>query len=382
MLVLSRTVLLGLASLVLIGLPGTSSRAEAPKLKVSDNHRVLVHEDGSPFFYLGDTAWELFHRLNREEADLYLRDRAGKGFTVIQAVVLAELDGLHVPNAYGHTPLIDDDPTRPNPKYFEHVDWIVERAGELGMVVGMLPTWGDKFNKKWGVGPEVFTPKNARAYGKFLGTRYRDQQVLWVLGGDRPIESDAHRAIVEAMANGLNAGDGGAHLMTYHPSGGGGSSRWFHDADWLDFNMIQSGHGALDIANYAMIRQDYDRTPIKPVLDGEPRYEDHPINWKPENGWFDAHDVRKAAYWALFAGACGHTYGCHDIWQMWQPGRPPISAARTPWKKALDLPASHQMQHAKNLLLSRPYLDRIPDQSLIVGDPGTGGPPSPGQPWE
>src|SRR3954453_9780780 len=75
-----------------------------PRLKVSENRRFLVKEDGSPFFYLGDTAWELFHRLDRPEAARYLADRAAKGFTVIQAVVLAELDGLHAPNAYGHTP--------------------------------------------------------------------------------------------------------------------------------------------------------------------------------------------------------------------------------------------------------------------------------------
>ena len=62
-----------------------SSRADAatPRLKVSDNHRFLVTEDGAPFFYLGDTGWELFHRLNREEADRYLENRAKKGFNVI-----------------------------------------------------------------------------------------------------------------------------------------------------------------------------------------------------------------------------------------------------------------------------------------------------------
>src|SRR3954452_7231976 len=93
-----------------------------PRLKVSENRRFLVKEDGSPFFYLGDTAWELFHRLDREEAERYLKDRAAKGFTVIQAVVLAELDGLHSPNPYGHTPLEGDDPARPVEDYFKHVD--------------------------------------------------------------------------------------------------------------------------------------------------------------------------------------------------------------------------------------------------------------------
>jgi len=350
-----------------------TSFADLPRLAVSENDRFLQTADGKPFFYLGDTAWEMFHRLDRDEAARYLGDRAEKGFNVIQAVALAEFNGLDEPNRYGEKPLINNDPSRPNPTYFEHVDWIVKKANDLGMYVGLLPTWGDKFNKKWGIGPEVFTPDNARAYGEFLGKRYKDAGIIWILGGDRPIENGTHRAIVNAMAEGLAAGDGGVHLMTYHPMGGNTSANWFHDADWLDFNMLQSGHGARDIANYDMIARDYKRTPPKPCLDGEPRYEDHPINWKPDNGWFDEHDVRKAAYWSVFAGGCGVTYGCHDVWQFLSDAHPPVSSARTPWTEAIDLPAASQMQHLKELMLSGKYFDRIPDQSLIVGDAGKGG---------
>ena len=179
--------------------------AEAPRLKVSPNGRFLVYADGRPFFYLGDTAWELFHRLNREEADRYLGDRASKGFTVIQAVALAELDGLNAPNPYGHRPLIDNDPAKPDVKdgpandYWDHVDYIVDRATSLGLFIGFLPTWGDKWNKKWGVGPEIFTPDKAEAYGKWIGRRYRDKPVIWILGGDRPIENDTQREIVRRM---------------------------------------------------------------------------------------------------------------------------------------------------------------------------------------
>ena len=139
--------------------------ATGQALRVSSNQRFLVTKDGKSFFFLGDTAWELFHRLNRQEADLYLENRASKGFTVIQAVVLAELDGLKAPNPYGEVPLIDMDPSRPNDKYFEHVDYIVDKAESLGMYIGMLPTWGDKFNIRWGKGPEVFTPANAYDFG-------------------------------------------------------------------------------------------------------------------------------------------------------------------------------------------------------------------------
>ena len=342
-------------------------------LRVSRDGRHLVHADGTPFFWLGDTAWELFHRLSREEADHYLDDRQRKGFTVIQAVVLAELDGLGVPNAYGDTPLVGNDPTRLDSGYFRHVDYIVDAAERRGIFIGMLPTWGDKFNKRWGIGPEIFTPANARAYGEVLGRRYRTKPIVWILGGDRAPESPAHLAIVRAMAEGLRAGDGGSHLMTYHPMGARSSSEWFHSDDWLALDMFQSGHNAPNIANYRYVEADRQRTPVKPVLDGEPRYEDHPIDWKPQLGWFDDFDVRQAAYWALLAGAAGHTYGNHDIWQMWQSGRQPISSARTPWREALLHPGSQQMGYARRLFMSRPFLELVPDQSLLVTTPADTG---------
>ncbi|MDX1933638.1 MAG: glycoside hydrolase family 140 protein [Capsulimonadales bacterium] len=341
------------------------------RIRLSENRRFLVREDGTPFFYLADTAWELFHRCTRGEAEWYLRDRAAKRFTAIQAVVLAESDGLNEPNSNGDVPLIDQDPTRPNEAYFRHVDAIVEIANRLGLVLAMLPTWGDKWNKQWGKGPEVFTPDNARIYGEFLGKRYRDADLIWVLGGDRPVKDDQHRAIVTAMAEGVSAGDGGTHLRTFHPVGGSGSANLFHDADWLDFNMWQSGHGR-NSANYGQIAEDYARTPVKPVLDGEPGYEDHPAGFDLNNGYLEEYDNRKAIYWATFAGACGHTYGCHPIWQMWTRDREPYSFCRRPWFEAVALPGSGQMRHARALLESRPYLSRIPDQKLIVSDPGAG----------
>ncbi len=341
------------------------------KLAVSDNRRFLVYEDGAPFFYLGDTAWELFHRLDREETEFYLQDRAAKRFTVIQAVVLAEYEGLTAPNAYGHLPLIDNDPTRPSEAYFAHVDAVVARAEELGLIVGMLPTWGDKWNRKWGLGPEIFTPENARAYGRWLGARYAESPIIWILGGDRPIEAEIHREIIRAMAQGLRDGDGGTHLMSFHPMGGHSSAEWWHEEAWLDFNMLQSGHSR-NKDNYTMIAADYARTPAKPCMDAEPAYEDHPSGFDLDNGYLDDYDVRKGLYWALFAGASGHTYGCHDIWQMWEEGRKPATFTRTPWRKALHLAGSQQVQYARALLESRPFLTRMPDQSLIVSDPGIG----------
>ncbi len=351
--------------------PVTDGRKTPYPVRPSDDHHHLIDQHGAPFFYLGDTAWELFHRLNREGANAYLEDRRAKRFTVIQAVVLAEYGGLVEPNAYGHLPLVEQDPKRPAEAYFENVDHVVNRAEELGLVVGMLPTWGDKWNKKWGQGPEIFTPENAASFGEFLGRRYKDKPVIWILGGDRPVEDDRQREIVRAMAAGLARGDGGRHLMTYHPNGGRTSAEFFPDEPWLAFHMLQSGHNH-DTPNYDRIAADYARKPTKPCLDGEPGYEDHPAGFKAANGYLDDYDARKAAYWAMFAGACGHTYGCHDIWQFYAPGRSPITAARTPWRTAKDLPGAGQMRHLRALIESRPVLVRVPDQSLLASDPGRG----------
>ena len=356
---------------------GTPAGASLPKLEVSSNHRYLQTTDGTPFFWLGDTAWELFHRLNQEEADLYLQDRAKKGFTVIQAVVLAELDGLHTPNPYGHLPLIDDDPTQPNEAYFEHVDYIVDKPEALGMYIGMLPTWGDKFNKKWGVGPEIFTPENAAVFGEFLGKRYKDKAVIWILGGDRNPDTEEHLAIIRRMAQGLERGDEGKNLMTFHPQGRQNSAEWFHQDEWLDFNMIQSGHERPAKPNYQLTLENLALEPAKPTLDGEPCYEDHPVKgaiWKNRNEpgvvlpWFDEWDVRRAAYEAMLSGAFGHTYGHHSIWQMWLPKWEPLSIARTPWQEALHHPGSLHMKYFRSLFEARPFWKLRSDQSIVLGD--------------
>ena len=345
------------------------------RLRVSDNQRYLVHQDGTPFFYLGDTAWELFHRLNRQDTDRYLKRRAEQGFTVIQAVALAELDGLNDPNANGDKPLLNNDPTTPNEAYFRHVDYVVDKAAEVGLVIGLLPTWGDKvFKANWGKGPEVFTPENARVYGRWIGNRYKNREnIIWILGGDRtPREGSQDVAIWRAMAEGVAEGVGGQDksLISFHPQPNaldmGGSSHWFHTDKWLDFNMLQNGH-CRDTYTYDKIAFVYNRQPAKPVMDAEPLYEDHPVCFNVKDlGTSNAYDVRKYAYLDLFAGAHGHTYGCHDIWQMFSPGKDPVNGPHFPWSEALELPAANQMQFVRKLITSRPLLDRVPDQSLIL----------------
>ena len=202
------------------------------RLKVADDHRTLITADGKPWVYLGDTAWELFHRLNREDADAYLTDRASKGFNVIQAVALAEFGGLVEPNAYGHLPLENNDPTKPLEPYFQHVDYIVDKAASLGMRVGFLPTWGDKVNRKWGEGPEIFTPVNARILGEWLGRRYKDKPIIWIVGGDRPVLG----RVPDQTLLVSDLGDGAAHCQALR----GADSSWaiIYSASGRSFSVV------------------------------------------------------------------------------------------------------------------------------------------------
>ncbi len=335
-------------------------------LKVSENHRYLVHADGTPFLYLGDTAWELLHRLSKDDTKLYLENRRSKGFTVIQTVILAEPNGLTAPNAEGETPLIDNDPTKPNEAYFKHVDWVLQNAAEKGLYVGLLPTWGDKVDKQWGNGPEIFTKKNAKKYGRWLGKRYASfPNVIWIIGGDRKGGED-NFAIWNAMAEGIKSKDK-HHLLTYHPSGESSSSEWFHHCNWLDFNTYQSGHAKEDYAIVEkMLGHDYNLKPVKPVMDSEPRYENIPKNFKKENGVFSAADSREIMYQSLLGGACGHTYGCNEIWQMYSPGFSPVIDAFVPWKEALDFNGAQAVLFARELFESIDFTTIQPAPSLLL----------------
>lgn len=382
-------------SMVLVYLCLSTSIAQ---LKVSENQRFLETADGKPFFWLGDTDWEMAHRLDRDEIKEFINTRSDQGFNVLQVVALAEFNGIRQPNRYGDYPLNNEDPTQllvtpgSDPSnayeydYWDHLDFIIETAAEKGIYIGLLPTWGDKVTKHWGDGPAIFNEQNAEAYGRILATRYTKQKnIIWIIGGDRPAvyKRDGKdwddRPIWRAMAKGIEDVQGKDAFITYHPSGGSYStSQFIHEEPWLDMNAFQSGHGARTTEAWDFVTRDLKLSPLKPTLDMEPCYEDHPVNpwdgkWTRQRGYFTAYDVRARIYRGIFAGACGVTYGHHQIWQFMNTKlNPPINPGDTiiPWQQASKAEAATEMKHLKTLMLSRSYLTRIPDQSIIKSAPG------------
>ena len=333
--------------------------------------RYLIWDNGTPFFYLGDTAWELFHALNREETELYFAERKCQGFTAVQAVALAESEGVTTPNAYGRLPLCMTgnlpDPTRPDTggeySYWDHVDFVVETAEKHEMFVVLLPTWGDKFNLCWGKGPVIFNDENAYIYGQWIANRYKDcWNIIWMLGGDRKLEV-SHRKIIDAMAAGIRSVDK-LHLITFHPPGAQDSTDFLADADYVDFHTAQTSHATDRCYQIEEVMRKMEEVSEKPYMDSEPRYEDHPACFDASVGYFwDAADVRQNAYWSVLAGACGHTYGNHSVWSMTKHTSDYFPYT---WKEALTHEGAEQMKWVKELRLRRDYISLCPAPELVV----------------
>jgi hypothetical protein len=347
------------------------------KLVVSSNHRFLQYENGKPFFWLGETAWLLPSRLNREEVGYFIGETAKNGFNVIQVSVLHSIPAM---NVYGHYALpqgfdfkdIDKDGEY---NYWKHVDYIVEQAQFRNIFIGIVCVWGGS------VKAGKLTAENAQKYGEFLANRYKKYpNIIWIIGGD--VRGDVKPEIWKLLAKTIKAIDPD-HLMTYHPLGRTMSATWFNNESWLDFNMFQSGHrrygqrfgdGDYPIEenteedSWRFVERSLAVKPLKPVLDGEPSYEAIPqgLHNTSERYW-QADDVRRYAYWSVFAGSAGHTFGHNSTMQMYRPGYSPAYGAKKPWWDAVHDSGCQQMKYLKKLILAFPFFDRIPDQSVISG---------------
>ena len=350
------------------------------KLEVSAEGRYLKHQNGQPFFWLGDTGWLLPQRLNREEVAFYLDNCSRAGFNVVQ---VQTLNGVPSMNVYGQYSMTDGfDFSHIDKKgvygYWEHMDYIIRTAESKGIYIGMVCIWGGL------VRSGQMNMEEAKAYGTFLAERYKDNpNIVWIIGGDT--RGDVKTEVWETLARTIRSIDKN-HLMTFHPFGRTMSATWFNDADWLDFNMFQSGHRRYgqtkgdgdnladsNVAedNWRYVEASLAKKPLKPVLDAEPSYEGipHGLHNPKEYRW-TADDVRRYAYWSVFAGSFGHTYGNNSIMQFYREGYAPAYGAQETWQEALKDEGFNQMKYLKELMLRFPFFERIPDQSVIAGTNG------------
>lgn len=340
-------------------------------------------EKGDPFFWLGDTGWLLFSKLSREEAEKYFTDRMEKGFNVIQVMVIHDV--MKAVNFYGDSaisnnridlPLVTDGNSPENRQqydYWDHVDYLVRLAAKKGLYMALVPVWGSN------VRSGRATAEQAAKYAGWLSERYRNEpNIIWLNGGD--VKGSDSTQIWKTIGTKIRM-TGAGQLITYHPFGRTQSSEWFHNEQWLDFNMFQSGHRRYDqdttgLAygedNWKYMVSDWNKIPVKPSLDGEPSYESIPqgLHDPSQPYWTDA-DVRRYAYWSVFAGGCGFTYGHNAIMQFHKKDdTSPAYGVRELWEEALKAPGASEMRYLKELILSRPYFERVPAQELLAGEIG------------
>ena len=346
--------------------------------KIKTAGHYFKTEEGKPFFWLADTGWLAFNKLTREELNTYFEDRKEKGYNVIQIMTI---HSLGVANVYKDSALVNQNLSKPlvtegndfNKQeaydFWDHVDYALDVAEEKGLYLGMVPVWGSP------IADGKVNLEQAQAYANFLSERFKGRKnIIWLNGGDTygSKNTEIWNAIGETLHK--NFPD---LLETFHPRGRTDSSDDFHNKTWLDFNMFQSGHRRYDQDdternygedNYKFVQVDFNLKPIKPTLDGEPSYEGIPqgLHDTLQPVW-KAKDLRRYAYWSVFAGAAGFTYGNNHIMQMHANHKiPEAYGSKTYWVDALNDPGAGQMKFLKELMLSHSYFDRIPDESLVV----------------
>jgi hypothetical protein len=325
-----------------------------------------VDQNSQPFFFLADTASRISHRLNRQEVDFYLTKRAQQGFTtILMAAVRAHPSEWSLPNQYGDRPFINDDITRPaitagnNPNdpseydWWDHIDYIIDTAAEKGLTVALVPFAVSNA----GSGFTYLNTSNAETYGYFIGKRYKDRSnIVWVLGWDNDPTTAEKEAVWNLMAKGITEGVAGVEdysktIMTFHPEKL--SSTWFHNAPWLDINMIQPYLDPI----HTLITNDYNLSPVKPTGIGEGFYE---LGSRSDGTTASALTIRKEAYWSFLAGGY-YTYGNMSIWHF---GDQPASIPH--WTTAIDTASAQQMTIFKNFLTAREWWKYVPRQSVFA----------------
>lgn len=360
------------------------------KLRISKNGRYFITPDGKPFTWIADTNWTIPQRMKWDDVEYLMKKRKSQGFTVLQIVALDPERDLEMRTPAGEKALLNDNLDTPNERYFEYLDWILDKAEEYGFYVLLLPVWGQLVvGSDWSGSTyeKTVTEENAYRYGCWIGNRYRNRNhILWCLGGDRqPIHLEVDyknvwRRLAEGIAKGVLDKDlkydrpdpaWKEVLMTYHACHEMGTgecstmSYWTDEEAWIDFIMLQSGHG-LEPKNYELVAKEYNRERVMPVWDGEPAYEMMPTSWPitEETAMHGSWMTRKRAYWSLLSGAFGYTYGHASVWCcVSEQERSPIS--KCTWYEALHSDGSAQIKFLREFSDAMQIMTCRPDQGIL-----------------
>jgi hypothetical protein len=336
-------------------------------LRVSDDRRHLVRPDGEPFYFLADTAWSIVWKGMPDEWSRYLDHRRSQGFTVVQVNLLPWR--WHMTDVVGNRPFHDDDPDRPNEAYFARFDAFLAAAAERGIYTCLMLIWG-------GPRPNLpavnFSIEQAVRFARWAVSRFTRFPMIWSLSGDAEYSQEI--AKWEAVGAAVAEADPNDHPTTNHLPP---SMNWrflHHDSAWHDFHMLQTGHTRASATEIAALPAAYfRRLPVKPVVNGEPWYENHPSRdirevYGPAFTPFEA----RAAFWmSVLSGATmGHTYGAQGVWNWKRPGDDESEMAGPqvgpPWYDAMHYAGAAQVALGARHLRALPWHRLTPGPERVA----------------
>ena len=334
-------------------------------LKISENKRYFISQQGKPFLYQADTGWGIFNKLTTKEAVEYLSFRKSQGFNTIMAMLAYSPKDT---NVFGQKPFGGEvDFSQPNEAYHNHIIEIINKADSLGLLIVMSQPWVGCCNDGFGITPENAIQKNGPAknkgYGQYLGKKFSScKNLFWILGGDHDPKGD--RECLVALAEGLYSTAPKHQLITFHASPSHSSTDLFQYSPWLGFSFIytywrEKPHPAFisDLTPhvYEAALREWSKSDIMPFVLGESQYEG---SGAISNDMGNPQIVRRQAYWTMLCGGAGHAYGS-DIWNF-----------QSNWREILRYPGAYQMGYLKEFFDQIPWWTLVPDvrhQAVVSG---------------
>lgn len=344
-------------------------------LRVSDGGRYLVHADGTPFFWLADTAWNGVLKSDAPGWEKYLKERASKGFNAVQWVTGQWLGWRG--DEKGQTVFSGRERIRVNPEFCRRMDARVDALNDHGFISAPVLLWAAVWNEKEAVeNPGVSLPEDqAILLAKYFVARWGAHQTVWILNGDgdyRGANAERWKRIGRAVfANSQN------RLATVHPQGLNWVADEFRHESWLSFIGYQSCHFDSTQAYLWHVvgppAREWKTDPARPIIDIEPQYEGY--RTPPGPGETNAYQVRRAAYWSLLVSpTAGVSYGGSGIWPWALRHEPPMghpgSAIDPVWSEAIKMPGSMERKYIRNLFTSLEWWKLRPAPELLAMQPG------------
>jgi Protein of unknown function (DUF4038)/Domain of unknown function (DUF5060) len=329
----------------------------------------LTHADGTPFFWLADTAWNGAMRASAEEWDIYLKDRRAKGFNVIQFVT-TQWRGRET-DRNGEVAFTGSGRIRINPHFFQNLDERVDELNKLGLVAAPVLLWALPRGQGRELSPGYYLPEDeAVLLARYTVARYGGNQVIWILGGDGAYIGEFEQRW-KNIGRRVFEGDPPG-LVAQHPHGSSWIGEDYRDEAWLDIIGYQSSHSngerVVNWINKGPMARQWDKLPARPVMNLEPNYE-------MIGNRISAEDVRNASYWSLFATPMsGLAYGHNSIWPWLYEGETIVNHEKTEgypsWEKAIHFPGSGQVGYLAEFIRSFDWWKFRPALELLAEQPG------------